>query len=256
MPENSPTYRFYARIKSHITRDSDLLDFFTYHLTVEMEHPAATVKAVRACYEACDLACPSWIASHFSKGLKQKPRRFVKTSVGYRLENSRREGINKILGDSLPNSDVTSALNVLESQVPVGPKRDFLHETINCFGVKAYRAGVVMCWNLAMHHLQDFILADASRHASFNSVLARNTDTRVKIKAINKGDDFTEMSESKFLLFCRESKVITASVYNKLEGRLHERNSAAHPSGVKITAKAAEVYIEDLVENVIKKFVI
>ena len=62
------------------------------------------------------------------------------------------------------------------------------------------------------------------------------------------------MSESKFLLFCRESKIITSSIYNKLETRLNERNAAAHPSGVKTTPKAAEVYIEDLIENVVNKF--
>jgi hypothetical protein len=43
----------------------------------------------------------------------------------------------------------------------------------------------------------------------------------------------------------------TLGAFNKLEGRLGERNSAAHPSGVKTTPKAAEVYIEDLVENLL-----
>jgi hypothetical protein len=43
-------------------------------------------------------------------------------------------------------------------------------------------------------------------------------------------------------------------MFHKLEGRLHERNSAAHPSGVKTTPKAAEAFIEDIVENVLKKF--
>jgi hypothetical protein len=111
-----------------------------------------------------------------------------------------------------------------------------------------------MCWNLAVHHLQDHILADLARTASFNAVLALNKDARVKIKAVAKPDDFTEMPESKFLLFCREAKLITGSMFKKLENRLDERNGAAHPSGMKTTPKAAEAYIEDLVENVLRKF--
>lgn len=253
MTMNSPARRFYDRAKSAVDKESDLPDFFAYHLTVEMAKPSVTVKAVRDCYDTCDMAPPSWLASHFSNGLK-KPRRYIKLNDGYRLENRRREEIVMLLGDSQAAVQTSTALNRLEAQIPVGPKRDFLHETINCFGVGACRAAVVMCWNLAAHHLQDHILADAARHAAFNAVLAKNTDTRVKIKAVGKQDDFTEMSESKFLLFCREAKVITSSMFKKLEGRLDERNSAAHPSGVKVTPKTAEAYIEDLVENVLKKF--
>jgi hypothetical protein len=250
---NSPARRFYDRANSLLANQSDLPDFFAYHLTVEMAEPVATVKAVRDCYEACDMAAPTWLASHFSNGLN-KPRRYIKLNGGYRLENKRREEISALLDDGRPGLQTSAALNRLEGQITDGPKRDFLHETINCFDVGAYRAAVVMCWNLAAHHLQDHILADAARHAAFNAVLAKNTDTRVKIKVVVKQDDFTEMPESKFLLFCREAKIITSSMYNKLEGRLDERNSAAHPSGVKTTPKAAEAYIEDLVENVLKKF--
>jgi hypothetical protein len=138
--------------------------------------------------------------------------------------------------------------------VAPGPKREFLQETVRCFEANAPRAAVVMCWNLVVHHLQDHLFADPSRLGSFNAALANNKDTRVKITTIRKLDDFTEMSESKFLLFCREAKIVTTSMFKKLETRLDERNSAAHPSGIKTTPKAAEAYIEDMVENVLIKF--
>ena len=249
---NSPVRRFYDRGKLVVVKESDLPDFFAYHLTVEMAEPSVTVKAVRECYDSCDIAPPSWLASHFSNGLK-KPRRYIKLNGGYRLENRRREEIATLLSDNQATVQTSTALDRLEAQIQAGPKRDFLHETIKCFGVGAYRAAVVMCWNLAVHHLQDHILTDPARHAAFNAVLAKNTDMRVKIKSVSKQDDFTEMSESKFLLFCREAKVITSSMLKKLEGRLNERNSAAHPSGLKATPKTSEAYIEDLMENVLKK---
>jgi hypothetical protein len=62
------------------------------------------------------------------------------------------------------------------------------------------------------------------------------------------------MPESKFLEFCRVGKIVTSSMYNKLKGRLDDRNGAAHPSGATTTPKFAEAYIEDMVENVILKF--
>ncbi len=111
-----------------------------------------------------------------------------------------------MLGEDAPDAQTSAALNRLETQVPAGPKREFLHETINCFNAGANRAAIVMCWNLAAHHIQEHILADRSRHAAFDAALAKNTDKRVKITAISKQDDFTEMSEAKFLEFCREAE--------------------------------------------------
>ena len=251
---NVAVQRFYKRARGLADRDSDLPDLFIYHLTIEQQSPGATAVAVRDCYVACDLSPPSWLASHLSKGLKSKPRRFVKVDDGYRLENRRREYISDRLNDNGSTMEVAAALDRLEKLVPAGPKQEFLHETINCLGVSAFRAATVMCWNLAMHHLQEYILADASRTDAFNVVLGKNTDTRVKIKVIAKQDDFTEMSESKFLLFCREARLITSSLFNKLETKLDERNAAAHPSGVAVKRTTTEAYIEDLVENVLLKF--
>ena len=248
--------RFYKRAEPHITAAGDVPDFFVYYLTVEQGEASASTKAVGECYDACDLATPSWLASHLSKGVSSTPRRFLKRDGGYRLENKRKEAIAALLGDGAPDTQTSAALSRLEAQVSPGPKRDFLHETIKCFNAGANRAAIVMCWNLAAHHLQEHILADATRQADFDSVLARNTDKRVKITAITKQDDFTEMSEAKFLEFCREAKIITSTIFNKLRGRLDERNGAAHPSGVTFKAKAAEVYIEDLVDNVLLKYAV
>jgi hypothetical protein len=233
--------------------ENELPDFFAYFLVNEVGAEAVTAKAVRGCYEACDMAAPSWLASHFSNGLK-KPRRYIKTSGGYRLENKRREEIAAALGSSKSAVQPTPALDRLELFIPAGPKRDFLHETIVCLGAGANRAAVVMSWNLALHHLQDHVLADAVRLAAFNTALGANTDKRVKVKSVAKQDDFTEMPESLFLLFCRQSKLVTSSVFNKLETRLDERNAAAHPSGVKVGPSVAHAYIEDLVDNVLLKY--
>jgi len=244
--------RFYRRARRTLTKEIDLPDYFVYYLTVELAEPIATVQSVRDCYSACDLAVPSWLASHFSKGLRSVPKRFVKGTDGYRLESKRREKIANSLGAVTSDPQTSASLESLAQLVPGGPKRDFLHETIKCFSAGANRAAIVMCWNLTLHHLQGHILNHC--RLDFDQALVVNTDTRVKIKSVSKHDDFTEMPESKFLEFCRVARIITSSMYNKLKGRLDDRNGAAHPSGLSVTPKFAEAYIEDLVENVVRKF--
>ncbi len=245
---------FYANAKDKISAKGDLPDFFVYFLTVECGDDFATTVSIKKCYHACDLSSPSWLASHLSNGLKSKPKRFVRRDGGYRLEHHRRSEIEGLLGCELSSLQTSATLNGLESKLPVGNERDFLQETTKCFAAGAFRAAVVMCWNLVLHHMQTYILQDFVRLASFNATLSRNTDTRVKVKSVHKQDDFTEMPENKFLLFCRESKLISTPIFKKLDRSLDDRNNAAHPSGVRVTPKFAEAYIEDLVQNTILKY--
>src|SRR5438128_10113136 len=107
---------------SNHSKESKITNFFDYHLTIEIEQPAATTQCIRDCYAACDLASPSWLASHLSKGLKSKPRRFIKTRYGYRLEGKRREAIAKLLGDGRLAVQTSAALNRLQAHVAAGPK--------------------------------------------------------------------------------------------------------------------------------------
>src|SRR5579862_9469000 len=136
---NKSAEQFYRRSKRGLTKESDLPDFFVHYLTVDREQPAATVQMVKDCYSACDLAVPSWLASHFSKGLKSSPRRFIKSANGYRLEGKRREKIALTFGAAGDDLQTSVALERLESLIPDGPKRDFLRETVKWFSAGANR---------------------------------------------------------------------------------------------------------------------
>jgi transglutaminase-like putative cysteine protease len=70
------------------------------------------------------------------------------------------------------------------------------------------------------------------------------------VKEIGSFADYPKDVAEWYERMARETMAAVASA----DARQHERNSAAHPSGVKTTPKAAEAYIEDLVENVLKKF--
>jgi hypothetical protein len=87
-----------------------------------------------------------------------------------------------------------------------------------------------------------------------NSVLAVNNDKRVKISAVNKEDDFSEIPEGKFIEFLRQAGIISNDVRKILEMKLGVRNSVAHPAAITVSEVKATDFIIDLVENVVIKY--
>jgi len=244
--------RFFASLSQLGLRDFELIDAFVYYLTIEIGRDFVTVADLRTCFEQCDLRVSPSIGPSLSKGLNSRPVKYVRRGKGYRLQAGYADLVRARLGHEEAVAQTTSSLRQLEGKLAPGAKRDFLHETIDCFGVHAYRASTVMCWNLALHHLQDHVFLH--HLAALNPILATNQDRTVRTKSVTKRDDFSDIPEGKFLEFCRTAKVITASLYNKLKTRLDERNAAAHPSGIKVTSTVAQAYIDELVENVLLKF--
>ena len=126
----------------------------------------------------------------------------------------------------------------------------FLEETLICFKNAAFRAAVVMAWNLAYDHLCVWI---HTKHlAAFNTRLPIRFP-KADLQPIVNRDDFTEMKESQVIEACRSAGIITGSVFKVLDEKLKKRNLAAHPSGIAISQLTAEEMIHDLVENVILK---
>lgn len=231
--------------------DSALVIFFVYYLIEEQGKPFATVADVRQCFVDCDITPPKRIAQYLSEGVSKRPAQFVKApEMGYRLERSRKEGIARSLGERTAIVQTSAQLRALESQFPDGPTKAYLSEAIDCFETGANRAAVIMVWMLTMDHLLNY--AFANKLADFNAALATNPDRKVKV--VKTREDFQDINEDKIIELCRAARVITGDVQKILKDHLGTRNTAAHPSGVKIAQSKAITVIEDLVENVIKKF--
>ena len=111
-----------------------------------------------------------------------------------------------------------------------------------------------MSWNLALDHLFEYILKN--KLSDFNLVLSANTDKRIKIKSITTKDDFSEIPENKIIEFCRSSKIISNDVRKILDTALGIRNSAAHPSNIKFMESKTISFIEDMITNIVLKYVI
>lgn len=232
-------------------KQADIIDLFAYFLLVECEENSVSAKQINQCFEACDLHPPARTATHLSEGARNRPRSYIKTTDGYRLERARRETVAKLVVKDRVQKSPSIELRRLESSLHAGAKRQFLAETIDCLEVGAYRATIVMAWILAMDHMYAHVLKN--HLLAFNAALASDGDKRIKVKVIAKAADFTEMPESKFIELCRVAKIISNDVRKILDQKLGTRNSCAHPSGIIVKRSKAEEFIEDIVENVISK---
>jgi hypothetical protein len=114
------------------------------------------------------------------------------------------------------------------NNVPDLAERTFLDEALNCFEVGAFRAAVVMTWNLAYHHLCDYILKN--RLADFNlrwPAVFQGHHSK-GLKCITTMDDFGDMlKESEVIRIAKSATIISNDVAKILDEKLGRRNSGA-----------------------------
>jgi hypothetical protein len=243
--------RFYRAIKDiDKLSDKEVVGYFAYYVTAERGDAVASTEAIKACFGECDLAPPPRTAVYLSEGLNEK--RYIKVDGGYKLHRDYKEKIARQLGASRSVTQASAELRTLEAKLAPGPKKEFLKETLDCFETGANRATIVMCWILALDHLHNYVFQH--RLAAFNSVLAANTDRRVKISRVQNREDFGDIPEGKFIEFLRSAGIISNDIRKILDEKLGIRNSSAHPSAIAIKASKVVEFVDDLVENIILKF--
>lgn len=207
---------------------------------------------VKRVYEALDMAPPSALGPYFAPLVEK--RELLKSTAGYRLEQKVRETLAAQYGTRDVTIQIAKLLSDLPGKIPDLAERTYLDEALICFKHAAFRATVVMTWNLAYHHLCDYVLK--SKLAEFNArwPVIYPAHHKKSIKAIAKIDDFAEeLKESEMIEVCNSAGIITKDVHRILKEKLGRRNSAAHPSGVKIGQLQAEEFVDDLVKNVVLK---
>lgn len=229
---------------------ASLIGYFVYYLTVEQGAAEVTPAQVGQCFIDCDLTVPGRLRSYLSEGVSAKPQRYVKTAGGYRLQRHFSQQMSDKLGASRVVAQTSVDLRSLESLFTDGDTRVFLREVIDCFEAGANRAAVIMVWVLTLDHFLNYVFAN--KLAEFNTALAANPDKKVKVVTVI--EDFEDLREAKIIELCRSAGIITNGVRKILDDALGTRNSAAHPSSVKVARSKAISVIEDLVTNVIKKF--
>lgn len=136
--------------------------------------------------------------------------------------------------------------------VPGIEEQDFMAEAEICLQHNAGRATIIMVWCIGFYHLCQFII---KHHlATFNAAFQKHYPglwKDAKIKTMVNYDDFSTLKEYVVIDICKRENIINQNVAKILFEKLEKRNSAAHPSTVRIGQLQAENFIDELVKNVI-----
>lgn len=230
---------------------AEKIKFFAWFLHAHEKQEYFTPAQIKACFDRLNLAPPSVVGPFLAAMEKRKPKEALRSASGYRLESRVREQFDSRFGQRPATAHVHQLLSELPTRMPELTEKMYLEEALICFRHKAFRAAIVMCWNLAFEHLCSLVLA---KHiAAFNKQLPLSFP-KADITYITIRDDFSRLKENQILQVCKSANIISGSVHKILSEKLDRRNIAAHPSGVTVSEATAEEFIKDLIENVVLKF--
>lgn len=219
-----------------------------WFLEARQQRPCFDGAYMRQCFKDAGVDAPD-MSVYLPRLASKKPPQLVKERGGYRLSGTSRRDLDKRLGDDPTVAAISRILSELPAKVPDAAERTFLSEALNCYRVKAYRAAIIMAWNLAYDHVVRWIFADALRLQSLNGGIA--TKYPRKNLVVVKLEDLDDLKESELIEACRTSRLLDKNTTQILKDKLTRRNTAAHPSRVIVTQHQADDMISDLVNNVI-----
>jgi hypothetical protein len=230
------------------------IKIFGWYLHVYRNKETFNPADIKAIYEELHDNAPSSFSGYFKNLVSQKS--VLKNAQGYRLTGAARDEMNVAHAPAGNKVQVSSLLENLPNLIPNLAERTYLNEALICYENGAFRAAIVMTWNLAYHHLCDHILKNRLDDFNARWVIKFAGMHKNGTKTIKVIDDFMdELKESEVVVIAKDSGIITKNVFNIMEEKLKKRNSAAHASGVVINQLQADAFIDDVVNNVVLKLV-
>jgi hypothetical protein len=230
----------------------DQIIHFGWYIHVHGERQRFDQAAIRACYEELSMEVPN-LSLLFTRLLARKPKVMLQDGVGCYLEHGAREVLDKKYGQHETTIAISKMLKDLPGKISDEAEKLFLSEAITCYHNRAFRAAIVMAWNLAYDHLLHWILKEPGRVAGFNAHIAARVGPK-KAAAITIGnrEDFEELKESETIDIAEIAGLFASTNTKKILGiQLTKRNLAAHPSLLIIDGPAADDTISSLVNNVV-----
>jgi len=217
-----------------------------YYLNEEAGMEKFGAGSVNACFDMLHLSRPSNASSQLG-GLSRGPsKKLLKDPKGFRLTSDAREWVAAKLPPVQTPKEILADLKKLEVSITDPQQKIFLHEALVCFANEAYRASIVMAWNLAYHHVTSFVF---NNHlAAFNARLKIQFPKETDVKLFT---DFEDMKESMFIAVVKGGNLVTSATAKTMKAKLDIRNTAAHPSSTIISPITAEEVITDLVKNIL-----
>lgn len=224
--------------------------YFSWYLAKVCGKEEFTGTDILNCFQQAKFPKPETVSPYLKSLANRLDPFLIKSGRKYSLSHTAEEEYERSYGQREETIAVQALLSELPQRLSLDSERQYLEEALKCFRSGAFRATVVMTWNLTFDHLCNVIL---SKHESaFNTQLPK-TYPKSDIKEIKHRDDFEGLKEHQVLQVAKSCRAITGSVHKILDEKLKRRNVAAHPSGIAINQHTAEEFVLDLIENVVLK---
>ncbi len=172
---------------------------------------------------------------------------FIRDARGLRASKPLLDKYDKLYGQRSQSIEVHRLLEELPQKLTDLKEADYLEEALKCLRAHAFRAALIMTWNVAYDHLLAVIIGKYL--AAFNSALGLPHVLGGKRHAIASRDDFQKWKEFDVIEVCKHASILSKEVGKVFNEKLEKRNSAAHPSGSTFDQVAVEAYISELIKN-------
>lgn len=232
--------------KSH----SEKIKLFGWFLHTHRGRDRFSAADLRRCYDDANLEVPGNVNRSVDALTEKSPADLLKDSKGYRLSQQVRDQLDRTLGKSDTVLVVEKLLADLPGKIADDGERIFLAETLTCYRNGAFRAAIVMAWNLAYDHLARWVLADTERLKAFNAGIAKRNPKKAYVVIAGR-DDFEELKEDETVDIAGRLPEITNGIKKVLKEKLGRRNTCAHPSLLRVERAQVDDAITDLVNNVV-----
>jgi len=223
-----------------------MVEVFAWYLHEVKQKERFQTSDMGPLFDEVHIARPVNISLILNRLCQKTPPRLIKDVKGFRLHQAARKDLSAKLPQRATAVATTMLLNDLLGRVTDPAQKTFLTETLVCFKHHAYRAAVIMAWNLAFSDVLDRILKN--HLAAFNAAGAASHHQK---KPIINRVDFEKLKESEVIKIAATAGILGKESVKKLEEKLGKRNTAAHPSTVVVSVATAEEVIFDLVENIV-----
>lgn len=242
---------FVGRVPSfRLLSPTEKLTHVAWYLHDQVGKSHITTSDINQCFDKIH-AVPPHTSVYLRRLSERKPPLFLRSRAGYRLEGKARQEIAERYAHSPAAVAVSGLLRGLVDKVASHEEKTFLEETLKCYSVGAFRAAIVMAWNLSYSHIEIWLLETRERIDRFNASYATKYPKRSE--RLSDQDSFADLKEHDVVETMAHARLISKNVAELLKEKLKRRNAAAHPSTVAITQAQADDVITDLVNNVVAK---
>ena len=229
---------------------ADQIKYFAWLLHTHRGLDRFQVADIAGCFDAAHLSKPANLGWSIEALRKKSHPDVLKDSKGYRLAQHVRAPLEAALGRPEVRVSVERLLTELPGKLSDEGERLFLTEALTCYAHGAFRAAIVMVWNLAYDHVVRWVLADAQRLAAFNGRIAVRSPKKSHLQ-MRQREDFEDLKEDETLDIVAGAAGISANMKKILKDKLGRRNMYAHPSILSVGRSQVDDMVTDLVNNVI-----